>query len=115
LSAPIDAGTWRLVGDGENLSQEVEVRFDIVWRVSSGGKSTDTILATTTHVFMPPPAGANVSASAFAAQLDGIAAPAKKGDELVYRFTVLSGAYYVPNGDGSRTGGAIPGLTLPTS
>lgn len=114
LSGPIAAGTWHLIGDGENLTQPVTVRFDILWRVLP---KTDTILASVAHSFVPHPAGANqYDAVEFDADLPGIAAPAKAGDELVLRFTVTGGAggaLYIPNGDGSDTNGRIPKLTLP--
>jgi len=109
LKAPIPAGTWHLVGDGENINLTVDVRFDIVWRTAAG---VSTTLASTTHTF-PPGRGV-----AFETDLEGIAAPASAGDFLILRFTNVGGATdstYTPNGDGALVGARIPNLTLPAT
>ena len=108
LVAPIAAGAWHLVGDGEDISSTVAVRFDIIWRAQGGG---DTVLASTMHTFGPPIVPGN--ASPFATDLTGIAAPAARGDRLVLRFSTVSGATYTPNGDGTAVHGTDPNLTLP--
>lgn len=108
LVAPIPAGTWHLVGDGEDITATVAVRFDIIWRVHGGG---ETVIATTMHTFGPPIVKNN--ASPFATDLTGTAAPAAPGDELVLRFTTVSGDTYTPNGDGAQVHGTVPNLTLP--
>jgi len=87
----------------------VNVRFDIVWRQGS----TDTVLATVTHPFTPPPPPNQYNAVAFETDLVGIAAPASPGDLLILRFSTIGGASYIPNGDGSLAGARDPNLTLP--
>jgi hypothetical protein len=87
------------------------VRFDIVWRGTGG----DTVLATVTHDFEPHGDG-SLNAILFETDLQGIAAPAVPGDQLVLRFTTVSGptgAYYIPNGDGALVNGRTVNLTLP--
>jgi len=109
--APIGAGTWHLVGDGEDITKAVDVRFDIVWRATRG---SDTVLATASHHFDPPAAGpGQFDAVEYETDVAGIAAPAVPGDQLVLRFTVTAGSGYIPNGDGALVNGRIPNLTLP--
>jgi hypothetical protein len=114
LRAPLPLGSWHLVGDGEDITESVDVQFDIVWRTSGG---VETVLATTTHTFDPRPSGPNqYDAVLFETDLTGLAAPAAPGDSLVLRFTTIGGspsAFYVPNGDGSLANGRDPNLTLP--
>jgi hypothetical protein len=114
LTAPIPAGTWHLVGDGEQMTQSVTVRFDIIWRRATGG---DVVVATTTHAFEPHPPGPNqFDAILFETDLPGIAGPATPGDSLVLVFTTLTGdagAFYIPNGDSALVNGRIVNLTLP--
>ena len=92
----------------------MNVRFDIIWRPAGG---SDTVLAMVTHTFDPPPASAGrYDAVMFEADLTGIAAPASAGDSLVLRFNTIggaTGAFYIPNGDGSASKGRDPNLTLP--
>jgi len=108
LVGPIPAGTWHLVGDGEDIGATVAVRFDIIWRAQGGG---DTVVASAMHTFGPPIVANN--ASPFATDLTGIAVPAAPGDKLILRFSTVSGATYTPNGDGTAVHGADPNLTLP--
>lgn len=108
LVAPIPAGSWHLVGDGEDITATVAVRFDIIWRPNGGA---EVVIASVTHTFGPPIVAFN--ASPFATDLTGIAAPAAPGDQLVLRFTTVSGATYTPNGDGTAVHGTDPNLTLP--
>ena len=107
LHGPIPAGTWHLVGDGENISRPVDVEFDIVWHPAAGG---ETVLATVMHSFG---AGAGV---AFETDVQGSAAAAVAGDQLILRFKTVGpgpGASYTPNGDGALVGARVPNLTLP--
>jgi hypothetical protein len=106
LLGPIAAGTWQLSADGEGISSTVTMQFDIIWR-----HGTDTVLATTTHTF--PPGSGGFSVSTFTTNLTGTAAAAQAGDQLVLRFTWMSGGTYIPNGDGTMAGGRDPNLTLP--
>jgi hypothetical protein len=52
----------------------------------------------------------------FELDIAAIAANAQPGDQLVLRFTTTGGpdgTFYVPNGDGTASGGRDPSLTLP--
>jgi hypothetical protein len=114
LRAPIRAGTWHLVGDGYLISKQMDVRFDIIWRDVA---RRDTVLATVTHTFAERPVGAtHDDAVAFEADVNGIAADARSGDQLVLSFTVIGGdpaGNYTPNGDGPAANGRYPNLMLP--
>jgi hypothetical protein len=92
----------------------VDVRFEIVWRDSTG---RETVLASAMHTFVGRPAGPNqYDAIAFETDLSGIAAAARPGDLLLLRFTVPSGdngGNYTPNGDGPLAKGRYPSITLP--
>jgi hypothetical protein len=106
LIAPIPAGTWHLVGDGEDVALQPVVQFDIIWR--HGGASTT--VASTTHTFVGP------GTVPFATDLTGTAVDPQPGDQLILVFSTIGGgnnASYTPNGDGSTAGGAVPNLTLP--
>lgn len=111
--APIPAGTYHLVGDGEQMTKQATVRFDILWRSAAG----DVVLATATNVFVPHPVGpGQFDAIRYEADLTGAAAPAAPGDKLVLKFTTTaaeSGGYYIPNGDGALVNGRTVNLTLP--
>jgi hypothetical protein len=111
--APIRAGTWHLVGDGEQMTLEATVRFDIIWRSGAG----DVVLATATNTFVPhPPGPGQFDAIRYEADLAGAAAPAAPGDKLVLKFTTTAaapGGYYIPNGDGALVKGQTVNLTLP--
>ena len=107
--APIAAGTWHLVGDGEGISQTVTVKFDILWR--HGG--TDTTLATATHTFPPSTSTDGFNTVPFETDLTGAAAAAQAGDQLVLRFTNMAGGIYIPNGDAAADSARDPNLTLP--
>jgi hypothetical protein len=90
------------------------VRFDVIWRDAA---SKDTVLATATHIFQERPAGpAHDDAVAYETDLTGIAAPARPGDKLILKFSVVAGdpdGNYTPNGDGPTANGRYPNLTLP--
>ena len=112
--APIPAGTWHLVGDGEGIRNSVTVRFDVLWRPQPG--TGETVIATVTHTFVPD-ANPNPYASVmFDANLSGIAVDAVPGDLITLRFSTLEAAGYygyIPNGDGAVAGARVPNLTLP--
>jgi hypothetical protein len=101
------------VGDGYLISKKVEVRFDVIWRAPR----SETVVATTTHTFEERPAGAaHFDAIAFETDMNGVAADARAGDQLVLKFSVISGdadGNYTPNGDGPAANGRYPNLTLP--
>jgi hypothetical protein len=92
----------------------VNVRFEVIWRDVD---QLDTVLATAMNTFTERPAGPNqYDAIAFETDMDGIAAPAQAGDELVLKFSVVNDdpdANYTPNGDGPLARGRYPNLTLP--
>lgn len=80
------------------------MRFDLLWRRSG----QEHLLASTEHLFT---AGKGVT---FETDLQGAAADAESGDELVLRFSTISGpGNYTPNGDGELVGARIPNLKLP--
>ena len=105
---------WHLVGDGENISRAVEVRFDIIWQPAGGD---EMVVATVSHSF---PAASTMNNDfrvvEFATDVPGIAVPAAAGDKLIYRFNTVGGAAhatFTPNGDGMAAGANVPNLTLP--
>jgi hypothetical protein len=96
------------VGDGEDISIRVIVRFDIIWK--SG--ATETTVASTSDTFDPT----NNGTVGLDADLAGAAVNPLPGDQLILRFSTTggdSGASYTPNGDGTAVGGRVPNLTLP--
>jgi hypothetical protein len=92
----------------------VNVKFEIIWRDSA---DRDTVLASTMHTFVGRPPGPNqYDAILFETDLPGIAAPARPGDQLLFKFSVPSGdmnGNYTPNGDGPAVKGRFPSITLP--
>jgi hypothetical protein len=108
LDRPIPAGTWHLVGDVEVVAAG-DVRYDFIWRHAG----TDTTLVTFDHHFEMP---ASFMATQYDADATGIAAAAKAGDELVWRWTITGatpGAMIIPNGDGPLYGGRYPSIRTP--
>jgi hypothetical protein len=112
--APIPAGTWHLVGDGEVIAS-VDIRYDLIWRAGGGDAGgTDVVLATFDHHFDPQPSG--FDAVAFEDEASGPAADAKAGDLLVLRITAsntTASTAFIPNGDGASSNGRIPYVDLP--
>lgn len=110
LKADVPAGTYKVICDAI-IIRTVDVKFDLVWRRGA----TDTVLATWQQRFEPL-AGGVFNAQPY--ELD-VAAPAidvSSGDQLVFRYTGLMSTAmmaFIPNGDGSVTGGRIPNITLP--
>ena len=110
LKAALSAGTHDLVCDGIIIAP-VDVQFDLVHRRAG----IDTLLATTMRRFEPR------GSDDFDAQPCDIPmlAPAmdfEPGDQFVFRYTgtnSTSANGYIPNGDGARTNGRIPNVTLP--
>src|SRR5688572_11596788 len=114
LVGPIPAGQWHLIGDGIVLDG-ADIRYDMIWRHDG----SDTILWTLTHHFEPRTGENPFPATPFEADIDGAAANARAGDQLVWRFTALapdagtSRNAFIPNGDGARANGRIPSIKLP--
>jgi|KBSSwiStaDraftv2_1062776.scaffolds.fasta_scaffold176523_3 hypothetical protein len=72
------------------------------------------VIASVTHTFPPASTSGNPYASvAFESFVDGLAAPASPGDEIILKFSTISGSSYIPNGDGAIAGARVPNLTLP--
>jgi len=112
LREPIAAGALRLAFDGIVI-EPVDVSIEILWRHADG--SGDTQLASFERHF-DPLAGSVYRAQTWdeTAMVDAV--PAQGGDALVLRYTGESAslpAAFIPNGDGSSTGGRIPFIELP--
>ena len=114
LSGPIKAGSWHLVGDGI-VFDACDVRWDVVLRKADN--SEQPIVSFSHHY--DPPAGSD---KYVAVPFDGDAAGDKvdavgNADSLLLRITVTAGTaneyLFIPNGDGSNTGGRIPSITAP--
>lgn len=119
LRAPLGTGSWGFVGDGILAGgDQVRVRFEARLRPQgtlSGDDSRDVVLAQVENSFIRNPAQP-FAAVPFSGTATGQQATAVAGDQLVFRATVLDGAagtMYILNGDGAKTGGSIPRLTLP--
>jgi hypothetical protein len=106
----VPAGTWHVICDAI-IIQPVDATLELIHR--SGG--SDVVLATWTQHFDPLPNGM-YTAQAYELDVETAAIDRREGDQLVFRYsgsnsTVLMA--FIPNGDGDRTGGRIPSLTLP--
>lgn len=119
LRAPLGMGTWGIVGDGILAGgDQVRVRFEARLRPQgtlSGDDSRDVVLAQAENSFVRN-TSQPFNAVPFATTVPGSQSGGAAGDLLVFRATVLSGAagtMYILNGDGAKTGGSIPRLTLP--
>lgn len=112
MTGPIKAGSWHLVGDGIDLVA-ADVTYELVWREAASG--TEHAIAKWTHHFDPLPSG--YMAQKFEADGDGVEAKASANDLLVLRFSATGDPtatqLWIPNGDGAKTGGRIPTVTLP--
>lgn len=119
LRAALSSGSWGFVGDGILAGgDQVRVRFEARLRPAgtlSGDDSRDVVLAQVENTFLRNP-NQPFAAVPFAATAAGSPATSAAGDLLVYRATVIGGSagtMYILNGDGAKTGGSIPRLTLP--
>lgn len=119
LRAPLATGAWGIVGDGILAGgDQVQVRFEARLRPQgtlSGDDSRDVVLAKVENTFVRN-SSQPFSAVPFSATVSGSPTTGVAGDQLVFRATVLGGAagtMYILNGDGAKTGGSIPRLTLP--
>ncbi len=111
LTGPIKAGTWHLVGDGIVLNA-ADLTYVVVWRDQKG---VEHELVRWTHHFDPPASG--FDAVQFEADGAGVAANASGNDTLLLRMSAAGdpnvAMLWIPNGDGAKTNGRIPSLTLP--
>ncbi len=117
LAGPVKAGEWDLIGDGIVLvNGGVDIRFDVIWRQKSG-VGDQTLVSFQNHFAELPAGPGQFNAVQFEATGAGVAAEAVAGDLLVLRFTAMNapqGAMaFIPNGDGVKTMGRIPVVTLP--
>ena len=91
------------------ITESVDVQFELLWR--SGG--TDTTLATVQQHFDPTP---TFEAQGFETDVDASAIDSHAGDLFVLRYTGTNSTgadAYIPNGDGAKTNGRDPNITLP--
>jgi hypothetical protein len=111
MTGSIPAGTWHLVGDGVVLAA-ADVTYDVVWRDSKG---TEHPITSWTHHFDPQPSG--YTAVQFEADAMAAKASASANDTLILRMSAQGdpsvSMLWIPNGDGAKTMGRIPSLTLP--
>jgi hypothetical protein len=115
LTGPIPAGNWHLIGDGETLDP-CDVTFAVLWR-SNDGKDHPIVSFTHSFAASGPPVNGYPPAIAYEADAIGATVPAQANDLLVLRFTATGNpadrTLFIPNGDGVKSGGRIPSLTLP--
>lgn len=110
LRADVPAGVYHVVCDSI-ITESVDVTFSLILRRGA----TDTSLVEWTRHWDPLPAS---SYDAQAYEVDEVA-PAiqfEPGDQLVFRYAGASATSpdaLIPNGDGARTHGRIPSITLP--
>lgn len=112
LRASVPAGTWHVQCDSIALAP-VTVRFTLSVRRAGD----DTTLATWTKHFEPLPGGV-YDAQAYEVDEPAPAIDFQSGDQLIFRYEgidpqVTNQQAYIPNGDGARTMGRIPSITLP--
>ena len=93
------------------IIKPVDTTFDLIWRRGT----TDMPLASWTEHYEPRTDG-SFDAQPFEYDETAPAIDFADGDQLVFRYTgngsTLMDAY-IPNGDGARTNGRIPNITLP--
>ena len=112
LVASVPAGAYRLVCDSIVI-HPIDVTFDLVWRRAGD----DTLLATHTRRFERRSDGRLV-AQPCEIDLEAPAIDFEPGDQLIWRYAGANSDTtvtmpWIPNGDGERTEGRIPNLTLP--
>ena len=88
---------------------------DMTFELLHRRDTTDTEILSFANHFDPKP-GTDLTATPFATDQDGVAAPWSSGDLLVFRYSItnpVAAACWSPNGDGPNNGGEIPSITLP--
>jgi hypothetical protein len=111
LKADVPAGAYHVICDGI-IIRAVDVAFALIHR--RDGADLVQLAGWTQH-FEPLPGG-QYSAQAYELDVGAPAIAFQSGDELVFRYTGLSSTAmmaFIPNGDGKKTNGRIPNLTLP--
>jgi hypothetical protein len=110
LRGDVPAGAYHVECDSIVLDT-VDVTFSLILRRGA----TDTTLAEWTRHWDPLPGG-GYDAQAYEVDEVAPAIQFEPGDQLVFRYAganTTSPDAFVPNGDGARTGGRIPSITLP--
>lgn len=113
LRASVPAGTYHVECDAI-IIDSVDVQFSLIWRHASGAPDT-TLAQWIKH--WEPLADGGYDAQAYETDEAGAAIDYEAGDQLVFRYEGMNtpdeGQTFIPNGDGSKTGGRIPSITLP--
>ncbi len=107
----VRAGEWHLAADCFVI-QPVDVRFEILWRAAAGG---DTPIVMWEQRFEPSERVQIPQTHDFRAVGPAVS-PVAEGDQLVFRYTGLTGAtnmLWIPNGEGARAMARIPFIDLP--
>jgi hypothetical protein len=110
LKADVPAGAYHVICDAV-ITKAVDVTFDLIWRRGSD----DMPLATWTQHFDQLPGGV-YTAQAYEVDETAPAIAFKSGDQLVFRYTggnTTGTQAFIPNGDGVKSMGRIPNITLP--
>ena len=116
LRAPLQAGTWNLVGDGLITGDQV-TEMQVTWELYLSGPDDTTLpilLGSWDHVYVRNP-NARFDAVKYEEKLQ-LQGGGKAGDRLRLHITPQTGgatAFFLPNGDGVTTNGRIPHLDLP--
>lgn len=111
LRASVPAGTYHVACDAV-IIQPVDVTFTLIWRRGTA----DTQLAQWMRHWDPLPSG--YTAQPYEVDMPAPAIDYRAGDQLVFRYEGPSPDQpntqaFIPNGDGARTSGRIPNITLP--
>lgn len=110
LRADVPAGAYHVQCDSI-ITESVDVTFSLILRRDA----TDTTLVEWTRHWEPL-AGGVYDAQAYEVDEVAPAIQFEPGDQLVFRYAGASATSpdaFIPNGDGARTGGRIPSITLP--
>lgn len=105
------AGTYHVECDAV-IGASIDISFALIWRRGVA----DTMLAAWVQHFEPLPSG--LFAQPYEIDVTAPAIDFQPGDQLVFRYMGPSPAdqnrqLFIPNGDGARTNGRIPSITLP--
>jgi hypothetical protein len=114
LRAGVPAGNYHVACDSIILAPTT-VRFTLSWRHADG--AADTTLSTWTKAWTPLPGGV-YDAQAYEVDQAAPAITFEPGDGLIFRYEGIDAGTtnpqaFIPNGDGARTMGRIPSITLP--
>lgn len=111
LKTGVPAGAYHCIIDSI-IIRPVDVQFDLIWRRDT----LDTVLASWTEHFDPLPDG-TFGAQAYELDVQAPAIDFEPGDQFVFRYTAINAPSesfaWIPNGDGTTSGGRIPNFTFP--